>query len=98
MQRETAYSREAAEILAIDALNWLASEEDLLDVFMGSTGASREDLRRRLDDGDFLGSILDFLMMDDQWVVGFCDARSLPYTAPGRARMSLPGGQAVNWT
>ncbi len=98
MKQDSAYSREAAETLALDALAWIATEEDLLDIFMGSTGASREDLAQRLNDGEFLGSILDFVMMDDAWIVKFCDDRRLSYTAPGQARAALPGGQQVNWT
>jgi hypothetical protein len=36
--------------------------------------------------------VLDFLLMDDAWVVAFCDAAGLPYEAPMRARAALPGG------
>jgi hypothetical protein len=37
-------------------------------------------------------------MMDDAWVVAFCDAAGLPYEAPMRARAALPGGGQVHWT
>lgn len=90
--------REIAETTGLRALEWLAANEDLLPVFLGSTGASLADLRAGAGDAAFLGSVLDFVLMDDAWIVAFCDAVHLPYDAPMRARMALPGGGEVNWT
>ena len=92
------YTREAAETLALKALGWLAGNEDLLPVFLGSSGASEADLRTQAADPVFLGSVLDFLMMDDAWIIAFCDAQSLPYESVMAARAALPGGEAVHWT
>lgn len=92
------YSPDAAETLALDALSWLVADEELLPVFLGATGASEADLRARAGDAEFLGSVLDFLLMDDAWVTRFCDARGLPYEAPMMARAALPGGAQVHWT
>lgn len=89
---------EQAELVAIKALGWLAGHDDLLPVFMGATGASREDLATRAADADFLVSVLDFLTMDDAWVIAFCDAVGLDYELPLRAKMSLPGGAQTHWT
>ncbi|NIZ59645.1 DUF3572 domain-containing protein [Sedimentitalea sp. CY04] len=88
----------AAETLALQALAWLVGNEELLPVFLGASGASEADLRSRAADPEFLGSVLDFLTMDDAWVISFCDAQGLAYEAPMQARMSLPGGAQVNWT
>jgi len=90
--------REFADLVGIRALGWLAGNDDLLPVFLGSTGASVDDLRTAAGNPAFLGSILDFLMMDDAWVVAFCDSAGLPYEAPMQARQALPGGDEVNWT
>lgn len=92
------FSSDAAETLGLRALTWLVGNEDLLPVFLGATGACEGDLRDRAGDPEFLGSVLDFLMMDDAWVVGFCDAHALPYEHPMLARVALPGGQQVDWT
>jgi hypothetical protein len=91
-------SQESAETIALQALAWLAGNEDLLPVFLGSTGAVGDDLRERAKDADFLGSILDFLLMDDAWVVAFCDMAGLSYEKPMLARAILPGGKDVFWT
>lgn len=92
------FSEDAAETLALNALGWLASNEELMPVFMGATGASVDDLKERSGDATFLASVLDFITMDDQWVISFCDQAGLDYTAPMTARQALPGGAQVNWT
>lgn len=92
------YTREAAETLALEALGWLVGEEDLIGVFLGSSGTSEQELRARAGDVEFLGSVLDFLLMDDAWVIRFCDSRGLAYDRLMMARAALPGGAQVHWT
>ncbi|NNK79268.1 MAG: DUF3572 domain-containing protein [Litoreibacter sp.] len=89
---------EQAQELALDALGWLASSDDLIPVFLNSTGASIDDVRAQAGDPAFLGSVLDFLMMDDAWVIAFCDSRGIDYARPMQARQALPGGDLPNWT
>lgn len=91
-------SQESAETTALQALAWLAGHEELLPVFLGATGASEADVRAGATDPEFLGSLLDFIMMDDAWVVQFCDHAGLPYDRVMGARQALPGGAQVNWT
>lgn len=90
--------REIAETTALQALTWLLSNDDLLPIFLGSTGAALEDLRDQAGNAAFLGSVLDFLIMDDSWLMAFCDATGLDYTAPLAARQALPGGAVPDWT
>ena len=94
----TRVTQEYAETLALRALGWLVSDHDLLPVFMGHTGVAESDLKARATDVEFLGSVLDFLLMDDAWVVRFCDAMELPYDHLIHARAALPGGEQVHWT
>lgn len=91
-------SPESAETLGLQALTWLIGNEDLLPVFLGATGASEDDLREQAQKPEFLGSVLDFLMMDDAWIIAFCDVYSLPYERPMLARAALPGGAQIHWT
>jgi hypothetical protein len=69
--------QDTAETIAIQALGWLASDEDLLPVFMGASGVSADDMRTRANDPTFLISLLDFITMDDAWVMRFCDAHAI---------------------
>lgn len=91
-------TRESAETLALKALAWLVAEEDLLPVFLGSTGLGETDLRTRVGDPELSGAILDFLLMDDAWVTRFCDSTDTGYDQVMQARAVLPGGEQVHWT
>lgn len=91
-------SAEAAETIALKALGWLIGQEEVLSVFMGSTGVSADDLRAQAGAPEFLGSVLDFILMDDAWVVAFCDAQGVGYDQVMPARAALPGGEQIHWT
>jgi hypothetical protein len=92
------YNAETAETLGLQALAWLAGNEDLMPVFLGSTGASEGEVKSQAADPAFLGAVLDFIMMDDAWVIAFCDTQALQYDRLMMARAALPGGEQVNWT
>lgn len=89
---------EDAETIGLRALAWLAGNDELFAVFLGSSGAGAGDVRDMAQDPAFLGSVLDFVAMDDRWVVAFCESAGLAYDAPLRARAALPGGESVHWT
>ena len=93
-----ALSKDRAEIVGVKALGWLAGNDELLPVFLGSTGASTEDLRDNVQEPEFLGSVLDFVLMDDAWVVALCDAEGIDYNEIAAARAMLPGGEQIHWT
>ena len=87
-----------AEIYAIKVTNWLISNQDLLNVFMSSTGVNEATIKSDFHDGVFLAAVLDFLLLDDIWVIAACDAMQLEPDAMHTARLLLPGGERVNWT
>lgn len=91
-------SREVAETVGLQAVAWLAANDELLPVFLGATGASEADFREGLEDPAFQGAVLDFLLMDDAWVTAFCTEQDLPPQRPLQARALLPGGDSVHWT
>lgn len=90
--------RDLAETIGLRALGWLAGNDELLPVFLGATGGDVADLKRQAGEPAFLAAVLDFVTMDDAWVIAFCDAAGLDYTQPMQARAALPGGGEVHWT
>jgi len=86
-----------AETLAIQALSWLASDEEILGQFLNITGAAPGDLRARAVEPEFLGFVLDFIMRDDATILGFCQASNSAPEAVQHARASLEG-HVPNWT
>ena len=91
-------SQESAEVVGLKALGWLIGQEDVLSVFMGASGAGADDLRNGAGNPEFLGAVLDFILMDDTWGKALCDATQMSYDQPMMARAMLPGGEAVHWT
>ena len=87
-----------AQVVALQALSWIVGNDELRDVFLGASGACADDLKTNARDPAFLASVLDFLLMDDVWITGFCDANNLDYLRPAQARQYLPGGNLPNWT
>lgn len=90
--------QDSAETIALNVLGWMAGQDDLLNVFLGASGMSRDDLRTRANQPELLGAVLDFVLMDDAWVIAACDALSLPGESLMQARAALPGGEQVHWT
>lgn len=90
--------QETAEAIGAEALAWLAGEDDLLGVFLGSSGLSAAELGQNASNPEILGAVLDFLLMDDAWITQFCDRHSYEYDLPSLARMALPGGANPHWT
>ena len=90
--------REIAETRALEVLTWVLSEDDLIQVFMGATGASQNDLRSNTLSHEFLLSILDFVLMDDRWVISCSKFLNIDPSQIQLIRMSLDGGKEVTWT
>jgi hypothetical protein len=93
-----AYTAAAAEVIGLKALEWLVADDELFMMFLGSTGADISDVKAGAKEPAYLGSILDFLLMNDEWIQRFCDHETLDYMEPYNARQSLPGGDIPNWT
>ena len=91
-------SREEAELMAIRAFEWIASDRNLLGKFLIETGASLTEVRDIMDDKEFLASVLDFLMADDRYVKRFSDHVGLNYDEITEVRALLPGGDLPHWT
>lgn len=90
--------QETAETKALALLAWLAGQAEILPVFMGATGVGEDDLRARAAEPEFLASLMDFLLMDDNWVIQGAEATGIAPQEFVLIRAALPGGEQVNWT
>ncbi len=90
--------RDDAETVALKALAWLAADEEMLKHFCAATGSAPAELRSSAADAEFLAAILDFLALDDLWVLGFAAEAGLPPETLAAARAALPGGDLPHWT
>ena len=87
-----------AETVALAALGWLAGHDELLPVFLGASGATLEALRDGAGDGALLVSVLDFVLMDDAWVLELAETSSVDPQDPYVARQILAGPASAHWT
>ncbi|HWW46603.1 MAG TPA: DUF3572 domain-containing protein [Xanthobacteraceae bacterium] len=84
--------REAAELVAVNALSFIASDPERLGLFLAETGLGPQNLRNAASDPHFLAGVLDFVMRDDAMVQTFAEASELTITAISGARELLGGG------
>jgi len=92
------FERDCAETLALKALGWLVADDEILTGFLGASGLGAQDLLTRAAEPEVLASVLDYILMNDDWVTRFCDSQSLPYDRVMAARAALPGGADPHWT
>jgi hypothetical protein len=81
--------REVAEIVAVQALGFIASEPERLGLFLAESGIGPETLRTAASDPQFLASVLDFVMRDDATVKAFAAASQLHPTNIAAAHQAL---------
>ena len=81
--------REVAEIVAIQALSFIAGDAERLGLFLSESGIGPETLRTAAADPHFLGSVLDFVLRDDLTVKAFASASQLHPTNIAAARQVL---------
>jgi hypothetical protein len=81
--------REVAEIVAIQALSFVAGEPERLGLFLAESGIGPETLRTAAADPRFLASVLDFVMRDDATVKAFAAASQLHPTNIAAAHQVL---------
>ena len=80
---------ERAEILALEALAWLAGQPDVIERFLAASGLDAGDLRRAASDRGLLGAILDFLLENEHLLLEFCEDTSTSAKVVHLARYHL---------
>lgn len=87
-----------AAVTGLQALSYIAADEDLFGAFLGQAGTDAADIKSRATDPGFLGFVLDFLLQEDMRVIGFATAAGIAPEEVSRARHALPGGDTPEWT
>ena len=89
MKKPVKNPREVAEIVAIQALSFIAGEPERLGLFLAESGIGPETLRNAAADPRFLASVLDFVMRDDATVKAFAEVSQLHPTNIAAAHQAL---------
>ena len=76
----------------MQALAFIAADEDMLRRFLAETGALPERIAERSADPAFLGGVLDFVLADDSRALAFAASIDLAPENLALVRARLPGG------
>jgi hypothetical protein len=68
---------ENAEILALEGLGWLAGEDNGIQRFLNQSGIDAAALRDAAGSPDTGVAILDFLLVNEDLLLRFCESASL---------------------
>jgi uncharacterized protein DUF3572 len=85
-------AREAAEALAIQALNFLATEPQRLSRFLALSGLAPGSIRAAAAQPGFLAGVLAHLGEDEALLVAFAAEAGVKPADVDRARRTLAGG------
>jgi hypothetical protein len=80
-----------AEIVAIQALNFIAGDPERLGRFLAETGLGPASLRAAAQDPAFLAGVLEFILRDEKLVIGFAEATELGPETVSAAHIALSG-------
>ncbi len=82
---------ENAEILALEALGWLAGEEDAIQRFLNLSGMDSAALRDGAGSPEMGVAVLDFLLANEDLLLLFCESATIPPKQLHLARHRLGG-------
>jgi Protein of unknown function (DUF3572) len=83
-----------ADILPLQLITFLASDEERFERFLALSGLGPEDFRSHLAERGFQAMVLDQVLQDQSLVLEFTTAHALKPEAVLAARRKSPGGLA----
>jgi hypothetical protein len=86
-------TRETAEMLAIQALSFIAEEPERLGRFLAVTGLEAQSLRDAAREPNFLLGVLDHLAGDERLLTEFASQHEITPETVTRARDMLAGAR-----
>ncbi|HEX4634880.1 MAG TPA: DUF3572 domain-containing protein [Rhizomicrobium sp.] len=86
-------TRENAEILALEGLGWLAGQEEGLRRFLDQSGMDASGLRLAAGRPEMGMAVLDFLLANEDLLLGFCESAAVAPQALHLARHRLDGAR-----
>jgi hypothetical protein len=91
MKRPSSAAREGAEMLAIQALSFIAEEPERLNAFLSASGLALGRLRESASDPGFLAGVLDHMLADESLLMAFTDSAAVDPADIARAKDALGG-------
>jgi Protein of unknown function (DUF3572) len=84
-------SPEGAEMLAIQALAFIAEDPDRMGAFLAATGIAPDTIRGAAGSPDFLAGVLEHMLADESLLLAFAGSAGLDPAEIAPARRALGG-------
>ncbi|KTR06961.1 hypothetical protein NS365_05630 [Aureimonas ureilytica] len=81
-----------AETIGIEALSFLASDQDLMQRFLDVTGIEADEVRTLVSHQSFFVGVLDFISAHEPTLMTFCGFAALQPDEVSNARRKLDAG------
>lgn len=89
MRKPPPYAQETAEMLAVQALAFIAEDDGRLSSFIASTGIAVQSIRDAARDPNFLVGVLEHVLADENLLIAFADSAGIDPAEVSRARQAL---------
>ncbi|MBC8719050.1 MULTISPECIES: DUF3572 domain-containing protein [Brucella/Ochrobactrum group] len=89
---KTVMNEAEAETLAVEALVWLAHDNDLMSRFLALTGIEASSIRSAAQEPGFLAGVLQFYLGHEPTLLRFCQETGRDPATIEKAAVLLPGG------
>lgn len=76
-------------MLGVQALAFIAQDEDRLGVFIASTGIAPQSLRDAAREPDFLAGVLEHMLADENLLIAFAESAGIDPAEVARAHRTL---------
>ena len=89
MQKRPPYSHETAEMLAVQAVAFLAEDDSRLNGFVAATGIAVQSIRAAARGPNFLAGVLEHILADETLLIAFAESAGIDPAEVAGARQAL---------
>jgi hypothetical protein len=89
MKKPLPAAREAAEMLAVQALTFIAEDQERMSGFLAATGLEPGQIRSAAQQEGFFAGVLEHMLADESLLVAFADSAGIDPAEIARARAAL---------
>ena len=89
MQKRPPYSPQTAEMLAVQALAFIAEDDGRLSGFIALTGIAVQSIRDAAREPNFLAGLLEHIVADENLLIAFAASAGIDPAEVARARQAL---------
>jgi Protein of unknown function (DUF3572) len=89
MKKRAGLTPEQAEMLAVQALAFIAEEPERMAAFLSTTGIDPGAIRDAASSPDFLAGVLEHMLGDESLLIAFADRAGIDPAAVAQARRAL---------